>query len=242
MPLPVAGSRKKKTILGRYTHSLLWQEVERIALTARQEKIAEIVRLNGPITGENIAEKLSVTRAALRPDLTVLIMAGLIDARPKVGYYYTGKTAFSLIIDELQSVKVRDVQSLPVVITTATKAYDAIVAMFLEDVGTIFVVDEEMHLAGVVSRKDLLKVSMGGADLQKMPVKVLMTSIPKIIVTTPDELVLDAAKKLIESEVDSLPVVRGSEASDGRDWEVVGRLTKTNITRLFVDLAEGKRR
>lgn len=216
--------------------------MKRIALTVRQEKIAEIVRLNSPITGEHIAEKLNVTRAALRPDLTVLIMAGLIDARPKVGYYYTGKTAFSLIVDELQSVKVRDVQSLPVVITTGTKAYDAIVTMFLEDVGTVFVVDECMHLAGVVSRKDLLKVAMGGTDLQKMPVKVLMTSVPKIIVTTPDELVLDAAKKLIESEVDSLPVVRGSEASPGKDWEVVGRLTKTNITRLFVDLAEGKRR
>lgn len=213
-----------------------------IALTARQEKIAEIVRLNGPITGEHIADQLNVTRAALRPDLTVLIMAGLIDARPKVGYYYTGKTAFSLIVDELHSIKVRDVQSLPVVITTSTKAYDAIVTMFLEDVGTIFVVDEEKQLAGVVSRKDLLKVAMGGTDLQKMPVKVLMTSMPKIIATTPEELVLEAAKKLIESEVDSLPVVRGSAAAAGKQWEVVGRLTKTNITRLFVDLAEGKRR
>ena len=213
-----------------------------IALTARQEKIAEIVRLNGPITGDHIADQLNVTRAALRPDLTVLIMAGLIDARPKVGYYYTGKTAFSLIVDELHSIKVRDVQSLPVVITTSTKAYDAIVTMFLEDVGTIFVVDEEKQLAGVVSRKDLLKVAMGGTDLQKMPVKVLMTSMPKIIATNPEELVLDAAKKLIESEVDSLPVVRGSEALAGKQWEVVGRLTKTNITRLFVDLAEGKRR
>lgn len=213
-----------------------------IALTARQEKIAEIVRLNGPITGDHIADQLNVTRAALRPDLTVLIMAGLIDARPKVGYYYTGKTAFSLIVDELHSIKVRDVQSLPVVITTSTKAYDAIVTMFLEDVGTIFVVDEEKQLAGVVSRKDLLKVAMGGTDLQKMPVKVLMTSMPKIIATTPEELVLEAAKKLIESEVDSLPVVRGSAAAAGKQWEVVGRLTKTNITRLFVDLAEGKRR
>lgn len=213
-----------------------------IALTARQEKIAEIVRLNGPITGDHIADQLNVTRAALRPDLTVLIMAGLIDARPKVGYYYTGKTAFSLIVDELHSIKVRDVQSLPVVITTSTKAYDAIVTMFLEDVGTIFVVDEEKQLAGVVSRKDLLKVAMGGTDLQKMPVKVLMTSMPKIIATTPEELVLEAAKKLIESEVDSLPVVRGSDVSAGKQWEVVGRLTKTNITRLFVDLAEGKRR
>ena len=213
-----------------------------IALTARQEKIAEIVRLHGPITGESIADQLNVTRAALRPDLTVLIMAGLIDARPKVGYYYTGKTAYSLMINELQSIKVRDVQSMPVIVTVGTNAYDAIVTMFLEDVGTIFVADEGSRLAGVISRKDLLKVAMGGGDLQKMPVKVLMTAMPKIVVTTPDELVLEAAKKLIEHEVDSLPVIRGTDEEGSSRWEIVGRLTKTNITRLLVDLAEGKRR
>lgn len=213
-----------------------------IALTSRQEKIAEIVRLNGPITGENIAERLNVTRAALRPDLTVLIMSGLIDARPKVGYFYTGKTAFSFVVEELQTVKVRDVQSVPVVVATGTKAYDAIVTMFLEDVGTLFIVDDSAQLAGVVSRKDFLKISMSGADLQKIPVQVLMTSMPKIVVVTPDEPVLEAAKKLIDNEVDSLPVIRGDGAPGDKTYEVIGRLTKTNITRLFVDLAEGKRR
>jgi len=167
-----------------------------IALTARQEKIAEIVRLHGPITGEHIADQLNVTRSALRPDLTVLIMAGLIDARPKVGYYYTGKTALSLIVNEIQSMKVRDVHSMPVAVSVSTNAYDAIVTMFLEDVGTIFVTDEGAQLAGVISRKDLLKVALGGGDLHKLPVKVIMTAMPKIVVTTPDELVLDAAKKL----------------------------------------------
>ena len=213
-----------------------------IALTSRQEKIAEIVRLNGPITGENIAERLNVTRAALRPDLTVLIMSGLIDARPKVGYFYTGKTAFSFVVEELQTIKVRDVQSVPVVVATGTKAYDAIVTMFLEDVGTLFIVDDSAQLVGVVSRKDFLKISMSGADLQKIPVQVLMTSMPKIVVVTPDEPVLEAAKKLIDNEVDSLPVVRSDGGPGDKPYEVIGRLTKTNITRLFVDLAEGKRR
>jgi CBS domain-containing protein/biotin operon repressor len=215
--------------------------LEKIALTSRQEKIAEIVRLNGPITGDQIAEQLHVTRAALRPDLTVLIMSGLIDARPKVGYYYTGKNAFTMIADELRTIRVRDIQSVPVVISVGTKAYDAIVTMFLEDVGTIFVVDEGALLAGVVSRKDLLKAAMSGADLQKIPVKVLMTAVPKVVVTHPEEAALAAAKKIIENEVDSLPVVRRSETGGGKTGEIVGRLTKTNITRLFVDLAEGKR-
>ena len=57
-----------------------------MGLTARQKQIAEIVRAEGPITGQRIADQLHVTRAALRSDLAILIMSGIIDARPKVGY------------------------------------------------------------------------------------------------------------------------------------------------------------
>ncbi|MDU6872454.1 MAG: HTH domain-containing protein, partial [Negativicoccus succinicivorans] len=35
-------------------------------LSERQEKIAEMVRADGPISGHAIAKRLSVTRAALR--------------------------------------------------------------------------------------------------------------------------------------------------------------------------------
>ena len=62
-------------------------------LSERQEKIVEIVKDNGPITGEKIAEKLGLTRATLRPDLAILTMAGFLDARPRVGYFYTGKSS-----------------------------------------------------------------------------------------------------------------------------------------------------
>ena len=62
-----------------------------ISLTERQKKIAEMVRERGPITGESIAQNLNVTRAALRSDLAILVMSGVLDARPKVGYFYTGK-------------------------------------------------------------------------------------------------------------------------------------------------------
>lgn len=43
-----------------------------------------------------------------------------------------------------------------------------------------------------------------------------------------------AAKKLIEREIDSLPVV--NETEEG--LEIVGRLTKTSVTRAFISLAE----
>ena len=209
-----------------------------MGLSPRQEKIAEMVRTLGPITGEQIAERLNVTRAALRPDLAILVMSGMVDARPKVGYYYTGKNASNLLTEQVSRIKVQDVQSVPVVVTAGTSAYDAVVTMFLEDVGSVFVVETGGILAGVVSRKDVLKVAMGGSDLHKMPVKVLMTPMPKIVVTSPDESVLTAAKKIIDNEVDSLPVV--SLNTPGKAYEVIGRLTKTNIARLFVELGEGK--
>ncbi len=211
-----------------------------IALTPRQEKIAEIVKANGPITGEQIAERLTVTRAALRPDLAILIMAGILDARPRVGYFYLGKNSLTILAEEIERLTVRDIQSLPVVVSPAASAYDTVITMFLEDVGSVFVAEQGI-LMGVVSRKDLLKVAIGNSDLQKVPVKMLMTAIPKLVVTTSDEPVLAAAKKLIDHEVDSLPVVRQSGA-DTKDYEVIGRLTKTNITRLFVEFGEGKRR
>lgn len=169
-------------------------------------------------------------------------MSGIIDARPKVGYFYTGKNTFSMLTEEIARFKVRDIQSVPVVVQENTSAYDVIVTMFLEDVGTVFVVEAGGILTGVVSRKDLLKIAMGSGDLQKMPVKILMTPMTKLVITTQDELVLEAARKIVDNEVDSLPVVRIVEGPSGKIYEVIGRLSKTNITRLFVELGQGKRR
>ena len=45
-------------------------------LSPRQEEIVCLVKENQPITSEAIAEKIGVTRAALRADLAVLTMIG----------------------------------------------------------------------------------------------------------------------------------------------------------------------
>jgi CBS domain-containing protein len=119
-----------------------------------------------------------------------------------------------------------------VVIPQSASCYDAIVTMFLEDVGTIFVVREERQLAGVVSRKDLLKVAIGRSDLHNVPVSLVMTRMPNIVTVEATATMYDAAKLLIDAQVDSLPVVL--PGADG--WEVAGRVTKTNIARLVVEL------
>lgn len=212
-----------------------------IQLSERQRQIVEIVKSKGPITSEQIAGLLNLTRATLRPDLAILTMSGILEARPRVGYFYSGKPAKSLIADTIRRVLVKDVKSVPIVVHDKASVYDCIVTMFTEDVGTLFVVKDGGVLVGAVSRKDFLRSAIGKVDLHKMPVGMLMTRMPNIITTSNEESAYDAAKKMIEHEVDALPVVRPIRENGLEDQlEVVGRLTKTNITRLFVELGEGE--
>ncbi|MFV8826686.1 helix-turn-helix transcriptional regulator [Alkalihalobacterium sp. APHAB7] len=201
----------------------------------RQEQIIDIVKSNGPITGEQIAERLNLTRATLRPDLAILTMAGFLDARPRVGYFYTGKTGSQLLTEKVKKITVQQYQSIPVVVNESASVYDAIVTMFLEDVGTLFVVDQNSSLMGVLSRKDLLRASIGSQKIETMPVNIIMTRMPNITMCQKDDLIIEVANKLIDKQIDALPVVR--EFDKGSGLEVIGRLTKTNITKVLVDLA-----
>ncbi|OEF99752.1 hypothetical protein BHF71_07515 [Vulcanibacillus modesticaldus] len=210
--------------------------VKTIELTNRQEQIVKIVKEEGPITGEKIAEKLNLTRATLRPDLAILTMSGFLDARPKVGYFYTGKKGNQLISEALKKMSVKDYKAMPVVIKEESSVYDAIVMMFLEDVGTLAVVNNRGTLAGVVSRKDLLKVAMGKQNLQDIPVSVIMTRMPNIITCHIDDPLIEVANILIQNQIDSVPVVRSIE----NGLEVIGRITKTTITKAFVELGIDK--
>jgi DeoR family transcriptional regulator, catabolite repression regulator len=207
--------------------------VSKIELNKRQEQIVEIVKENGPITGEQIADHLHLTRATLRPDLAILTMSGYLEARPRVGYYYTGKKDTQLLADELKKLQVKDYQSIPIVISVNVSVYDAICTMFLEDVGTLFVVDNQSYLVGVLSRKDLLRASLGKQDLTSIPVNIIMTRMPNITTCRQDDLILDVANALIDKQIDALPVVKDGE----HGFEVIGRITKTNMTKILVSFA-----
>jgi DeoR family transcriptional regulator, catabolite repression regulator len=216
-------------------HNGLKMVVRKIELTKRQETIVQIVKDNGPITGENIAEQLNLTRATLRPDLSILTMAGYLDARPRVGYFYTGKSGTQLLTENLQKILVRDYNSIPVLVKENVSVYDAICTMFLEDVGTLFVVDQNSLLVGVLSRKDLLRASIGKQELTALPINIIMTRMPNITMCEMDDNLIDVAKLLIDKQIDALPIVRPSE----NGYEVIGRITKTNITKAFVALGNG---
>lgn len=213
-----------------------------IDLNERQEKILAIVKTEGPITGEKIAEILNVTRAALRPDLAVLTMSGFLEAKPRVGYFFKNGGVDNEIRRLLNQYRVRDIQSLPVILKENTSIYDAIVTLFVEDTGSVYIVGEDGYLSGLVSRKDCLKTTLGQADIHKMPVSIIMTRMPNIITATLDDTVVDVVRKIVEHEVDSLPVVKCFLDSAGEEkLEVVGKISKTNIARLFLDLASGTR-
>ncbi|WP_131919232.1 helix-turn-helix transcriptional regulator [Heliophilum fasciatum] len=209
-------------------------------LTDRQMKIVQIVKERGPITGEQIADILNLTRATLRPDLAILTMSGILEARPRVGYYFNRRSANTLVSRAIAKIRVKDIKSLPVMIRESLSVYDAVVTMFTEDVGSLIVTNEDGYLAGIVSRKDLLKMAIAGGDLQKMPVGMIMTRMPNIITVTQEDTIHIAAQRLLNHQIDALPVVRTYIMPNGDErLEVIGRITKTNIARLFVELGEG---
>ena len=191
----------------------------RVKLSKRQEQIAQIVREEGPVTGSAIAEHLEVTRSALRSDLSVLTMLGVLDARPNVGYYYVG------LSKETQTA---------VVVNGDTSLYDTIVTIFTEDVGTILVCDDS-YLVGVVSRKDLLRASMGQTDSHTMPISMIMTPVSKVITVEPTDTLVEAAQKMIDYEVDCLPVVVREDVENKKRLKVVGRVSKTTVTKVFLE-------
>lgn len=213
--------------------------MEIIKLSKRQDEILQIVKENGPITGQQIAEKLSLTRAALRPDLAILTMAGNLDARPRVGYFFNHNYEVKLQADKFLHQKVSNYKAHPIVVQKSTSVYDAIVQLFLEDVGTLYAVDGEGQLAGVISRKDLLRTAIGNRNLNELPVSVIMTRMPNIITINPDETLLEAAKKMINNHIDSLPVVKERDDKENT-YLLVGRITKTTITRAYLEIMDQK--
>lgn len=176
---------------------------------------------------------LGLSRPTIRSDLSLLVMLHLLDAKPKVGYFLgSSSTSSPWSQRRLNDVKVKAYQAMPVVIRETASVSDAVVTLFLENVGSLIVTDPGGALVGVVSRKDLLKVTLGNATASSMPVSLVMTRQPNIITVSPDDSVIEAARLMLHHEVDSLPIVQRTD--EGTD-EVVGRITKTTMTKILLD-------
>lgn len=195
------------------------------------------MKANEPITSEAIAKELGLTRSAIRPDLSILTMTGILQARPKVGYVCMKNSSKNSSSGEIRKITVRDIMSKPVLVKEETPVYEAILTLFLNDAGTLFIENDGV-LLGAVSRKDFIKMAMGTADMHRVPVGIIMTRMPNIIWVSEDDSAFVAAKKIIEHQVDSLPVIR-REGVDGKEvLKIVGKISKTTITGIFVKLGE----
>ena len=130
--------------------------------------------------------------------------------------------------------------SKPSTVNESMMVYDAIVYLFLNDIGTVFV-ENNGYLVGAVSRKDFLKIAIGGTDIHKVTVGVIMTRMPNIICGASEDSAYDMAKKIIEHEIDSIPIVEKVRVEQGKEqYKIIGKVSKTNITRLFVQMGKGE--
>lgn len=198
-------------------------------LSQRQMKIIEIVKEHQPISGETIAKQLGLSRATLRNDLSILTMTGLLDARPKVGYFYTGQTVEPLLFEKLYHTKVAEVMIPPLLISQTVSVYEAVTTLFMYDVGSLYVKNDQDELIGILSRKDLLRFAISNAAPEKTPVAMIMTRMPNIVTITPAETILTAGTLLGRHEVDTLPVVDPQEPK-----KVIGKITKTRLMNYFI--------
>lgn len=204
-------------------------------LSERQKEIIEIVKKNEPITGENIAGLLGFSRSTLRPDLSLLTLSELLIAKPKVGYFYNAHRVEPFIIKDIKEKKVADVMSIPVIVSSDTSIQDTIIQMFLEDAGSIYIT-EQHQLVGIVSRKDLLKTVIGKMNIEEIPISMAMTRVPNIAYVFSNDTVEFATKKLLEHEVDSLPVIESTDGDGPRLLKVIGKFSKTLVSRLFLNI------
>lgn len=204
-------------------------------LTERQRNIIDLVKKEGPITGSEIATYCHVTRAALRGDFEVLTSLKYLGAKRKLGYYYRGEQDNEE--SRLKQINVKSYTSQPVIALKNSTAYDAAVLLFTEDVGTIFIAEDD-ELLGIVSRKDLLKAAMGNQDLHEIPISVVMTPKSKIVYVLEEESIVNAAQKIMDYEVDSLPVLYYDK---NHVLKIRGRITKTNFIQLILDLGLNNR-
>ena len=194
-------------------------------LTERQKKILLMLKEKLLLSGDEIAQNLNVTKSALRTDFSILTGLKLITAKQNKGYIYNKCT----------TNVVKNFMSPQNSINVKTSVYDAIIHLFNFDLGTLIVVENE-KLVGIISRKDLLKAALNRKNIEKIPVSIIMTRMPNIVHCFEDDNIMEAIEKLIKHEIDSLPVLRKEKGK----LSLVGRFTKTNVTKLFYQELKNK--
>jgi CBS domain-containing protein len=165
-------------------------------------------------------------------------MLGILEAKRKVGYYYTGRSLLHMLGSYIKTISVMDISSEPTIVEENTSIYDGIITMFTKNAGTLYVVDGK-YLSGIVSRKDFIKAMIGRKEVDTLPIPLIMTRMPNIIYLEPEESVYDAAFKTMYYEVESLPIVTKEKDEHGKERLVlIGKVSRTNISRYVVNMGK----
>ncbi|MDM7527763.1 CBS domain-containing protein [Lacticaseibacillus paracasei] len=198
-------------------------------LTQRQNKIIQLLKAESPMTGETLATKLNISLATIRADLRLLTTIGILDARPKVGYAYQGENLLQMDSQKFFQTTIAAILLPPTEIKLTTSMEEAVTKLFLADVGSLYVLDDDGALVGLISRKDLLRASFTNRDTT-LPASIVMTRMPNVITVTADTSIIAASKLLLKHNVDSLPVVQNAG-----DTHVIGKITKNLIFKYLIE-------
>lgn len=205
----------------------------KMELTTRQQEIIAMTKKTSPLTSEQIANQLGLSIPTIRGDLRLLTAVGILGSRPKVGYEYTGLKNTQVNYANLYEQKINDIVKKPALVEPNTTLQECVNNLFLKDTGSLYVVDSDQNLLGLISRKDLLAVTVNNSDTESMVASMVMTRMPNLITVTPDMSIMSVGKLLLEHEVDSLPVVDTTE-----NTKVIGKITKSRIFEYFIKQGE----
>ncbi|WP_223602851.1 CBS domain-containing protein [Lacticaseibacillus paracasei] len=189
----------------------------------------QLLKAESPMTGETLATKLNISLATIRADLRLLTTIGILDARPKVGYAYQGENLLQMDSQKFFQTTIAAILLPPTEIKLTTSMEEAVTKLFLADVGSLYVLDDDGALVGLISRKDLLRASFTNRDTT-LPASIVMTRMPNVITVTADTSIIAASKLLLKHNVDSLPVVQNAG-----DTHVIGKITKNRIFKYLIE-------
>jgi len=116
-----------------------------------------------------------------------------------------------------------EVAAVPLEATAA----EAIRMMLERHVGAVAVIDSQKRIAGIFTERDvLLKLALSGRDLEKTPVRDVMTT--PVELATPETTAGEALATMVERHFRHLPVAEG-------DGKLLGMLSIRDLLQWRID-------
>ena len=190
-----------------------------------QSLIYDIVLDRQPVDWGTLVGYFELDENTVRNEVENLIKMHRIDERDGLLYIYSFDGKYCKVEEVMMVARSMDVSgTLGYVVNT----------VFLEDVD-FFIITENDFLAGVVSKKDIIKKAVIEKVDLSTPVGEIMTSMPNVFYVNRDEKIAIATNMLLQNDLDFLPVVE--RTLDG--LRVAGIFNKSVVARLYLETLEG---